>query len=123
MVVGVVSQSQSPHGQTIVRLQVGDAYAEVYAFGAHVTSWGVGDEELLFLSREAILDGSKPIRGGIPVVFPQFNDLGPLSAHGFARKSVWSIEETSSLEGVASVSFSLTGNPDTAEWSDSFMYD
>ena len=46
---------------------------------------------MLFLSPKAVLDGSKAIRGGIPLVFPQFG-LGPLMPklqHGFARISKW----------------------------------
>lgn len=43
----------------------------VYLYGATVTSWKLANgEEQLFLSEKAHLDGSKPIRGGIPVVFP-----------------------------------------------------
>ena len=38
------------------------------------------------------MDGSKAIRGGIPVVFPNFGPwkLGP--QHGFARISQWTVE-------------------------------
>ena len=42
----------------------------VYLYGATVTSWKANGEEQLFLSEKALLDGSKPIRGGIPLVFP-----------------------------------------------------
>lgn len=43
----------------------------VNLFGATVTSWKLADgSEQLFLSEGAHLDGSKPIRGGIPLVFP-----------------------------------------------------
>jgi glucose-6-phosphate 1-epimerase len=35
-----------------------------------VTSWKTGGQEQLFVSEKAHLDGSKPIRGGIPLVFP-----------------------------------------------------
>lgn len=39
--------------------------------GATVTSWKTASgTEQLWLSEAAVLDGSKPIRGGIPVVFP-----------------------------------------------------
>lgn len=39
--------------------------------GATVTSWKLADgQEQLFLSEKTHLDGSKPIRGGIPIVFP-----------------------------------------------------
>lgn len=64
--------------------------AEVYLHGAHVTSWiPAGGTEALFVSREALLDGRSPIRGGVPVVFPQFADRGPLPKHGFARVQPW----------------------------------
>lgn len=43
----------------------------VHLYGATVTSWKLSNgKEQLFLSESAHLDGSKPIRGGIPVVFP-----------------------------------------------------
>jgi glucose-6-phosphate 1-epimerase len=42
----------------------------VHLYGATVTSWKTGGQEQLFVSEKAHLDGSKPIRGGIPVVFP-----------------------------------------------------
>lgn len=64
--------------------------------GATVVSWVCNGREQLFLSSRAVLDGSKPIRGGIPIVFPQF---GPpagrrhkgLGQHGFARNLVWAL--------------------------------
>lgn len=42
----------------------------VQLYGATVTSWKSNGQEQLFLSEKAHLDGSKPIRGGIPLVFP-----------------------------------------------------
>lgn len=66
--------------------------AEIYLHGATVTSWKTSDgTEQLFLSSKALLDGSKAIRGGIPIVFPQFG-LGsalPKQQHGFARVTRW----------------------------------
>jgi glucose-6-phosphate 1-epimerase len=66
------------------------AWAEVYLHGAHVTSWvPAGGGERLFLSRKAEFRAGAAIRGGVPVIFPQFSGLGPLPAHGFARVSSW----------------------------------
>ena len=60
-------------------------------FGAHVTSWVSGGEEQLFMSNSAVYNGVKAIRGGIPLVFPQFGrPLEAMAQHGFARNSVWS---------------------------------
>ncbi|HEY1058159.1 MAG TPA: D-hexose-6-phosphate mutarotase [Limnobacter sp.] len=38
----------------------------------------------------------KPLRGGIPLLFPQFADRGPLRKHGFARDSVFQQSQTHS---------------------------
>lgn len=66
------------------------AAAEVYLHGAHVTSWApAGGSEALFLSRAATFAPGKAIRGGVPVVFPQFAGMGPLPKHGFARTETW----------------------------------
>jgi glucose-6-phosphate 1-epimerase len=67
------------------------ARAEIYLHGAHVTSWvPAGGQERLFLSRTAQFDGKAPLRGGIPLIFPQFSNFGPLPSHGFARRIPWS---------------------------------
>lgn len=56
---------------------------------AQLLSWQADGEEQLFLSPLAAHDGHTPIRGGIPVCFPQFNQRGPLVKHGFARTLPW----------------------------------
>lgn len=66
------------------------ASAQLYLHGAHVTSWCPrGGSEWLFVSRAASFSDGTPIRGGIPVVFPQFADRGPLPKHGFVRILPW----------------------------------
>ncbi|KAF3480874.1 MFS transporter [Arthroderma uncinatum] len=86
--------------------------ATVNLFGATVTSWKLADgAEQLFLSENAHLDGSKPIRGGIPLVFPVFGPppkehaTSALPQHGFARNAYWEFlgKSTSESEGDASV--------------------
>ena len=70
------------------------AQATVLLQGAHVVSWvPAGDEEQLYLSPESALDGHTAVRGGVPVVFPQFSEMGPLPRHGFARTRTWTLEE------------------------------
>ena len=46
-----------------------DCYVKVHLFGATVTSWVCSGIEQLFLSSSSKMDGSKAIRGGIPIVF------------------------------------------------------
>ncbi|KAK4205195.1 galactose mutarotase-like domain-containing protein [Triangularia verruculosa] len=69
----------------------------VLLYGATVISWkDSSSSEKLWLSSAAKLDGTKPVRGGIPLVFPVFGPPPPdhsqtssLPQHGFARTSRW----------------------------------
>lgn len=70
------------------------AQLDVYLHGAHATSWRSADgRQNLFMSSKTAFKPGCPIRGGIPVVFPQFGD-GPLPKHGFARVTGWDLLET-----------------------------
>lgn len=66
------------------------ARAEIYLHGAHLASWipARGDEQL-FLSRKSEFREGAAIRGGVPIIFPQFSNMGPFMRHGFARVSAW----------------------------------
>ncbi len=79
------------NGLPALHLQAGDgAQAVVMLHGAHLVSWlPAGGSEQLYLSPLAEFDGANPIRGGVPVVFPQFDLSGPLLKHGFARTRSW----------------------------------
>ncbi|PWF55718.1 aldose epimerase family protein [Massilia glaciei] len=74
-----------------LRLRAPDgAEATVTLYGAHLVSWiGKDGRERLFCSAESALDGSRAIRGGVPVIFPQFAARGEGMRHGFARVCNW----------------------------------
>lgn len=62
--------------------------------GGQVLSWQSADDagrltERLYVSPQAVFDGRSPIRGGVPVCWPQFNMRGPLVKHGFVRNLPW----------------------------------
>ncbi|KAK4015022.1 glucose-6-phosphate 1-epimerase isoform X1 [Daphnia magna] len=61
--------------------------------GATVVSWRVNNQEQLFVSKQAVFDGKKAIRGGIPFVFPQFGSWNYGPQHGFARIIRWHVEK------------------------------
>src|SRR5438132_247968 len=68
------------------------ASAEIYLYGAQVTSWiPAGSAERLFLSPRAEFRAGASIRGGTPVIFPQFSNQGSLPKHGFARLNSWEL--------------------------------
>jgi len=76
------------------------AQAIITLYGAHLVSWkSAGGAEHLFCSARSALDGSRAIRGGVPVVFPQFNERGPGLRHGFARVSDWALVDSGSAVG------------------------
>eukprot|EP01051_Picozoa_sp_SAG22_P010203 SAG22_NODE_903_length_6590_cov_2.976121_3_plen_324_part_00 len=75
-------------------LTAGGAKLEVFLFGAHTISWQVGGKERLWMSSLSKVDGSAPIRGGVPIAWPQFATQGPLPLHGFARVSTWAVLAT-----------------------------
>jgi glucose-6-phosphate 1-epimerase len=94
--------------------------ADLYLNGAHVTSWiPAGGKEVLFMGKTATFAPGDPIRGGIPVVFPQFANTGPLPQHGFARKIEWQLaDHPESVEGSeepSSVRLVLTDDHRTRE--------
>ena len=82
-------------------------FSKTIVAGLVETRKGLGDglftvrppSMLGFESAKAALDGSKPVRGGIPVVFPCFGppthpDHAKLPQHGFARNNVWTYNAT-----------------------------
>lgn len=76
--------------QPAVALSRGADRALVALHGGHLLSWvpACGGERL-YLSPASRFGAGASIRGGIPVIFPQFADRGPLPRHGFARTAPW----------------------------------
>jgi glucose-6-phosphate 1-epimerase len=85
----VIIMDNSPK---IVLTTTGGARAGVCVHGAHVTSWiPAQGAERLFLSEKSGFQTGAAIRGGVPVVFPQFSGLGPLPKHGLVRTQSWEV--------------------------------
>ncbi|KAL9651587.1 hypothetical protein ABK040_001532 [Willaertia magna] len=74
----------------------------IYYHGAHITSYINNGKELLFLSKKSSFEQDKAIRGGIPICFPQFANVGKLKiSHGIARNVNWKlIDKKLTLEKV-----------------------
>ena len=97
---GVLSFEKTDTGLIRARISMESCTAEIYLQGAHLTHWQPnGHDPVLFLSERSFFATGKPIRGGVPVVFPWFGHRaatpedprtdGP--QHGFARTSVWQL--------------------------------
>jgi len=114
-------QTTGRNGLPCVTLSGADgATAEVYLNGAHVTSWQPRGEEVLFVSERSRFATGHSIRGGIPVIFPQFGP-GPLPQHGFVRTQRWTVRELGGHENAVFVKLALTDSPETRSlWPHSF---
>lgn len=105
------------NGQPVVALDCGrGGRAVVSLFGGQVLSWApAGGEEWLYLSDAAQFDGTQAIRGGVPVCFPQFAELGKLPKHGIARTRAWTIDQQRSGDDYALLTLRL--EDDDNSWS------
>ena len=86
--------SQDANGRTsAVVLSHGGARVKVAVQGAHVEQWTTASgASPIYMSPAAVYADGKALRGGVPICFPQFNDMGPLAqSHGFARNTRWEI--------------------------------
>lgn len=76
------------------------ARATVLEYGAHLTHWHTSAQKpWIFLSESAKFELGQPIRGGVPLVFPQFNNRGSGPKHGFLRNNIWQSVSTTETEG------------------------
>ncbi|KAM0743340.1 hypothetical protein ACQRIT_003517 [Beauveria bassiana] len=114
--------AELPTGESVV----------VLLHGATVLSWkdAAGDEKL-WLSEAAKLDGTKAVRGGIPLVFPVFGagsngeKTKKLPQHGFARNSRWEFLGKSTSEGDSSnvkLDFGLSSESLADEYKQAWPY-
>ena len=111
------------HGLPALRLNgPRGASAIISRLGAQVLSWVTPDgRERLFLSDKAVFDGSQPIRGGIPVCWPQFGALGDLPKHGFVRTREWAVSAQRCGDDYALVTLELSDDETTrALWPQAF---
>lgn len=113
-------------GEPAVRVQAADgAHATVLLHGAQVVSWvPAGGEEQLYLSPKAVAGEGKAVRGGVPVIFPQFELRGPdtsLPRHGFARTRRWTVESSRRDKDCALLTLVLDDSAETrAIWPHAF---
>jgi glucose-6-phosphate 1-epimerase len=95
-VSGLVKFEEGKGGLAKIAVNSDLASAEIYLYGAHIASFQPhGAAPMLFMSKRSAFDGRKPIRGGVPLVFPWFGpNAGSTDSplHGFARTRVWDIE-------------------------------
>ena len=85
--------------------------------GAHLLTWTTDGVERLWMSPLSGPDAPDAIRGGVPILFPQFGTFGPLGKHGFARTAIWRAVPADEDPTRAMLAFELEDSDDTlAAW-------
>ena len=106
-----VKLTEPVEGYLVVEVNHATCTGKVALHGAHVMSWKpVDEEEVLYLSPDAVFKEGKAIRGGIPICWPWFNahpsdDTVP--SHGIARTRFWEFEGSSEDERGVTLQFSM----------------
>jgi glucose-6-phosphate 1-epimerase len=66
---------------------------EADLFGGHILQVRLHGEDVFYVAPKALHQSGQPRRGGVPVLFPQFNNDGGFPKHGFARVMNWQLEQ------------------------------
>ena len=110
---GVLKLEPGPGNLTRLAITGPHANATVYQHGAHVALFQPhGEHPVLFMSQQSRYEAGKPIRGGVPVIFPWFgpHPTDPTApAHGTARLSDWNLVSTAQRpDGVVELVFTFS---------------
>lgn len=120
-----MTQVEIVPGYPVLEINHPEATARIALHGGHVMDWTpAGEEPVLYMSPDAVIEIGKPIRGGIPICWPWF---GPhptdaeKPAHGFVRTQMWKLDEVVSANDRVEVVLSLaSGDATHALWPHEF---
>ncbi|MWP48418.1 MULTISPECIES: D-hexose-6-phosphate mutarotase [unclassified Gilliamella] len=112
------SVKQSIYGELpILVINHSTCCAAVALQGAHLLFWHPSTEQtpVVWLSNKTNFKKTVAIRGGVPVCWPWFGQLGNPS-HGFARLVEWKLDSCEEDENGVDLVLSLTNNPQTESY-------
>jgi glucose-6-phosphate 1-epimerase len=107
-----VTKTVDPGGREAMQLEANGQTVLISHTGAQVLSWQTDSGDVLWTASSPEYVTGKPVRGGVPVVFPWFGDhkSDPSKpAHGFARSIDWQC----SVRNARSATFSCVDTPAT----------
>lgn len=127
---GMVQVTAGQGGLPRIQITNPHAQAEIYLAGAYLTHYQpVGQQPVLFLSKNSYFEAGKPLRGGVPICWPWFglHHAKPqeLPLHGFARLMEWTLVAVGEKpDGSTLVELRLQSKPETrTQWPHDFeMY-
>lgn len=82
-------------GLSVAEIKTPQASARVALQGAQVLAWQpTGQKPVLWVSKTAVSEPGKGVRGGVPVCWPWFGARDGLPAHGLVRARLWEVRAT-----------------------------
>ena len=82
-------------GIPVIEITTPDAMARVAVQGGQVLEWQPrGHKPVIWVSKAAVFQAGKGVRGGVPVCWPWFGAVDGKPAHGFVRTRMWDVRET-----------------------------
>lgn len=104
MLISVTTERRLSPQLTCLDIENAHAMASVSLLGGQVLSFKPKHDsrERLFVSAKALWDGSKPVRGGVPVCWPWFGAHkadAAHPAHGFVRTRRWTLVSCEDVDG------------------------
>lgn len=109
--------SEPEPGFPVIEVQTTVSAATIALHGAQVLTWApLGHPPVLYVSPKAKMVPGKPLRGGIPICWPWFNqhpDDPSKPNHGFARTRFWELVSGSIDGKLATVVFKLLPDEET----------
>jgi len=101
---GQIHQEDLANDFSILTIEHEQCQAKLSLYGGQVLSWQPnGHNDIFWLSKSAIFEQGKAIRGGVPLCWPWFGSHPDDSDnraenHGFARGNIWKVEQLNITE-------------------------
>ena len=119
-----VSVTEPESGFPVLEVKTSVSEATIALHGAQVLTWTLtGHPPVLYVSPKAKMTEGIPLRGGIPICWPWFNEHpedSTLPKHGFARNRFWELVSGEAFGKEATLVFKLCSDEETKQL---FPYD
>jgi len=119
-----ISVTEPEPGFPVLEVKTSVSEATIALHGAQVLTWTlIGHPPVLYVSPKAKMTEGIPLRGGIPICWPWFNEHpedSTLPKHGFARNRFWELVSGEAFGKEATLVFKLCSDEETKQM---FPYD